>query len=171
MRGFGFEQEQVFEERRGGAEKALGFRLTFGAGAVGFGDLEQVRRIGLADGVAQEDEGVGAAGEICGEIEAESAADGAFGEAGDEGAFGGAVMGTAFGEKFFDLVGGDGAETEDAGARADGGEEFARVFGKQDDGGVGGGSSRTLRRELAASFMKDALVKMEKARRASAGTR
>ena len=50
----------------------------------------------------------------------------------------GLVMGTAFGEKFFDLVGGNGAEAEDAGAGADGGEEFAGVFREQDDGGVGG---------------------------------
>ena len=138
VRGFGFEEEQVFEEGGSGANEGFGFFLAFGAGAVGFGDVEEVGCVGLAASAAQEDEGVGAAGEVRGEIEVESAADGAFGEAGDEGALGGAVGGAAFGEELLDLAGGDGAEAEDAGAGADGGEEFAGVFCEQDDGGVVG---------------------------------
>ena len=98
LRGFGFDEEQVFEEGGCGAEEAFGFFLSFGSGAVGFSNVEEVGVIGLTDGVAEEDERVGAAGEVCGEVEAESAADGAFRKAGDEGALGGLRLRATFGE-------------------------------------------------------------------------
>ena len=84
----------------------------------------------------------------------------------------GLELGTALGEQGLDFRGGKRAEAMDDGAGADGGQQLPRIFGEQDDSDVcSGGSSRTLRRQLAASFMKAELVKMVKARRASTGGR
>ena len=134
---FGFEQEQVFEEGRGGAEKAFGFRLTFGAGAVGFGGLNKSDASAWPMVLRRRTRASARLARYAGRSKP-SARPMAPSERRAIRERSAGVMGTAFGEKFFDLVSGDGAETEDAGARADGGEEFAGVFGKQDDGGVCG---------------------------------
>lgn len=139
--GAGFEEEEVFEEEGGGAEEGGGFGLAFGAGAVGLGHAEEGGVVvqAVAFGGAQEQEGIGAGGEVGGEIEGEGAAGGTLGEAGDEGALAGAEVRAAVGEEHFDLFGGEGAEADGGAAGADGGEQLAGVFGEKDevDGGWG----------------------------------
>ena len=136
--GAGDDEEQVFEQAAEGAEEVDGFLLAVGAGAVGFGGVEELGVVGIAEGGAEEDEGVVAAGEVDGEVDGEGAADGSFGEAGGEGAVVGLELGAALGEEGLELGGGDGAEAVNDGAGADGGEQLLGVFGEQDEGGVVG---------------------------------
>ena len=89
-------------------------------------------------GVAEEDEGVGAGGGVGFEVEAEGAAGGSLGEAGDEGALLGRDVGAAVGEQHLDLFDGQGAEADGGAAGADGGQEFAGVFGEDEDVDGGG---------------------------------
>ena len=113
--------------------------LAFGSGAVGFGHLEEGGVVWLGGatagcgGVAEEEKGVGAGGGVGFEVEAEGFAGGSLGEAGDEGALFGRHVGTAVGEEHLDLFDGQGAEADGGAAGADGGEEFAGVFGEDDD--------------------------------------
>src|ERR1035437_2003684 len=70
--GAGFEQEEVFEDQREGAEERGGLLLSIGSGAIGFGHLEEGGVVGIGGGVAaccsrgvaQEDEGSWIAGSI-----------------------------------------------------------------------------------------------------------
>ncbi len=136
--GAGQEEEEIFEEEAEGAEEGGGFLLAFGSGAVGFGHFEEGGVVGVRDGDAEEEEGVGAGGDVGFEVKGEGSADGSLGQSGDEGAVGGGPVGAAVGEKVFELFGGEGAEADEGAAGADGGEELAGVFGAKDEVGVRG---------------------------------
>ncbi len=91
---------------------SAGLLLAFGPGAVGLGHLEKGGVVGLAGGVAQEQQGIGAGGGVGGEVEAEGLACGSLGEAGDEGALFGGDVGAAVGEEHLDLFDGQRAEPD-----------------------------------------------------------
>lgn len=80
-RGSSDDEEEVFNEAAQGAEKADGFFLTVGAGAVTLCGVEELRVVGFLKRGAEQNERVLAAGEVSGEVEAEGATYGAFGEA------------------------------------------------------------------------------------------
>ncbi len=131
--GAGLEEEDVFEEEGEGAEEGGGLLLAFGSRSVGLGHLEEGGVVGLGCGLAEEEEGVGAGGGVGFEVEAECLAGGSLGEAGDEGALLGIYVGAAVGEEHLDLFHRQCSQTHSCAARADGGEEFAGVFGEDDD--------------------------------------
>jgi hypothetical protein len=172
------EEEKVFEEEGERAEESGGFLLAFGSGAVGLGHLEEGGVVGLGGaaggcgGVAEKEECIGAGGGVGGEIEAEGFAAGSLSEACDEAALRGRDVGAAVGEEHLDLFDGQGPEADGGAAGADCREEFAGVFGEDDDvdgfrwlfenleervGGflheVGGGEDEDLARSFAGEVV------------------
>ena len=131
--GAGLEEEDVFEQEGQGAEQLGGFLLAFGSGAVGFGHFEESGVVGLGGGVAKEQEGVGAGGSVGGEIEAEGFACGSLGEASDERALFWSDVRASIGEEHLDFFYWQRAEADNRATGADGGEEFAGIFGEDDD--------------------------------------
>jgi len=82
------EQQQVFQQRRQGAEQILRFLLAFCTGAVGFRHLEESRVIRIVYGIPQNDERVLACGGESGKIKVEGTAGGSLCQAGDKLALG-----------------------------------------------------------------------------------
>ena len=125
----------------GGLRSFAGLRLR----AVGLGHLEEGCVIGIICGVADEEEGVGAGGDVGFEVEAEGFACGSLGESGDQAALLRRDVGTTVGEEHLDLFDGQGAEADEGAAGAGGGEEFTGVLCQKDEVDGGGRPPRGLR--------------------------
>ena len=80
------DEEQVFKQAAQSAEEIDGFFLAVGAGAIAFCRVEELRIVGVAEGGAQQDQSILAAGEVKTEVDRESSADRAFGKASGESA-------------------------------------------------------------------------------------
>jgi hypothetical protein len=133
------QEKKVFEKKRERAEEDRGLLLAFSSGAIGLGHLEEGGVVGILRCVADKQERVGAGGDVGFEIEAKGFACGSLGEAGDESALLLRDVGAPVGKKHLDLFYGQCAETDRGTAGADGGEEFAGVFGEEDEVDGGGG--------------------------------
>src|ERR1700742_278126 len=72
--GAGLEEQDVLEEAQKGAEQLGGLFLAFRSCAIGLGHFEERGEVGSAERVVKDEQGVGAAGEIAFEIEAEGPA-------------------------------------------------------------------------------------------------
>ena len=146
------------------------FWPAFGPGAIGLSHLEEGSVVCILRRVADEDQRVGAGGGVGFEVEAEGLAGCALREAGDEGALLGWDVGAAVGQGAFRSLRGG---VRRGGRRRSGSGWWGGVHRGFRRGGSGapwradfGGA---LSRELAASFMKLAAVRMKILRGASAG--
>ena len=66
LRRAGVDEEQVFKQAAQGAKEIDGLFLAVGAGAVAFSGVEELGIVGIAEGGAQQDEGILAAGQVDG---------------------------------------------------------------------------------------------------------
>ena len=135
VRRAGHDQQQVFNQAAEGAQQVDGLLLAVGAGAIALRGVEELRIVRFAQGGAQQDERVLAAGEIDAEVDGEGAAHGALGQAGGKGA----VLGLSSGRRRASRdsrSAGQRAETMNHGAGADGGQQLLGVFSEQDQRSV-----------------------------------
>ena len=154
---------------RGRVTQGGGWATRFWGWITGFRGWSTGGAAESARGISDKDEGVGAGGGVGVQVEAEGAAGGSLGEAGDEGALLGRDVGAVGDEQAFDLVEGKAPSRTEA--------QRERMVGSSSPGFsarmrmwvVSGGSSRTLSRELAASFIMLVEVRMKMRRGASAG--
>ena len=107
--GAGAEEQEIFEEEREAAEESGGFLLAFGSGAIGLGHLEEGRVVWFSGSVADEEERVGAGGDVGFEVEAESLTGCSLSEAGNQAALFGRDFGATVGEKHLDFFEGQSA--------------------------------------------------------------
>jgi hypothetical protein len=167
----GDEHEQVFDEGVGGAEQVEGFLLAVGAAAVGFGGAEECGEIGIAQGIAQDDEGVLAAGEVGFDVEAKGAAYGSLAMRATRARRGPLSSGRRVARSCSRVSTGTAPRRKSMARERMVGSISAGFSLSRIRVQLGGGSSRTLSRLLAASFMKADEVKRKMERRASTGWR
>ncbi len=114
--------------------------------------MEERGIIRLQNCGAENDEGVFAAGDVCGEIERKRAANGSLSEARSESAILRLKLGTALSEQGLEMRCGQSAEAMHDGAGTNGGKQLLRVLGEQDERGVLGRLLEKLEQTVGGFF-------------------
>ena len=116
------DQKQILKQASESAQQIHRLLLAFGAGTIGFGGVEELGIIRLAQSRAQDDERVSAAQEIGIEVDRKRAADSTHRKSCGERAVARAQLGTASSQQRFEIGGRNCGEAMHHGARANRGQ-------------------------------------------------